>query len=236
MLNIIDYPSPNFNHRPADTVCDMVILHYTDMQHSHDAINRLCDVNAQVSAHYVIDKNDGCITRLVDEHYRAWHAGVSHWQGINGLNDCSIGIELDNCGAQFGYHDFSDVQMQSLLALLKDITSRHDIRFFLGHSDIAPARKIDPDYRFDWRLLAQYGFGMVSDIDTSSPQPLESKKIDDYDAMLKQIGYDPNVSLMQRHRAFTRHFVPSLIDYVYISDKHNLIARDILNHKKTPEA
>lgn len=239
MLNIIDTPSPNFNDRPADVVCDTVIIHYTDMQHSQNAIARLCDVQAQVSAHYVIDKIDGAITRLVNEDKRAWHAGVSYWQGRVGLNDSSIGIELDNCGSQFGYHDFSDVQMQSLLALLTDITSRHQIRFFLGHSDIAPTRKIDPDYKFNWRLLAQHGFGLVSDIDTTSPQslspkPLTSQQIIEYDAILQQIGYDAGdesgASMIHRHRAFTRHFVPSLIDYSYISDRHLMIAQDILEN------
>ncbi|MFK7744555.1 MAG: N-acetylmuramoyl-L-alanine amidase [Roseobacter sp.] len=132
----------------------MIVIHYTAMENAAAAIARLCDPAAEVSAHYVIAK-DGTLTQLVAEADRAWHAGVGEWQGMDDINSRSIGIELDNRGD----HPFPDPQMGALECLIADIRSRWPIPAsgIIGHSDMAPGRKIDPGPRFDWTRLARQG-------------------------------------------------------------------------------
>jgi len=146
-------PSPNFGERLLPV--SMVVLHYTGMQSADEALARMCDPEAEVSAHYMVDE-DGTITQLVDEDRRAWHAGRSFWRGETDINSASIGIELVNPGHEFGYRPFTDEQMDALIPLLADIKVRHDIprANIVGHSDIAPARKLDPGELFDWEALA----------------------------------------------------------------------------------
>ncbi len=134
----------------------MIVIHYTGMKMAEDALQRLCNPAAEVSAHYMIDE-DGSIYRLVAEDKRAWHAGVSEWDGITDINSVSIGIELVNPGHEFGYREFPPAQMEALAALCKDIVSRHEIKTVLGHSDVAPSRKQDPGELFDWNWLAGQG-------------------------------------------------------------------------------
>ena len=161
MMEFIDRPSPNFDPRPDGAVIDMLVLHYTGMAEAAAALERLCDAAAKVSCHYFIGE-DGEIYRLVVEEYRAWHAGVSFWRGATDCNARSIGIELQNPGHEFGYRNFTEAQMQSLERLALDILSRHPIPpgNVLGHSDIAPARKMDPGERFDWQRLAARNIGI----------------------------------------------------------------------------
>jgi N-acetylmuramoyl-L-alanine amidase len=146
-LSLIEAPSPNFDARKA--VPDSVILHYTGMQTGEAAIERLRDPEAKVSAHYVVEE-DGRIFRLVAEERRAWHAGAAFWKGVKDINSASIGIEIVNPGHEFGYRAFPDAQVASVINLLADVRSRwmiSDSRI-LGHSDIAPARKVDPGELF----------------------------------------------------------------------------------------
>lgn len=164
--DLILVPSPNFNERPlgADGTTpriDTIILHYTGMKSANEALERMCDPAAQVSAHYMIDE-DGVIRQLVSPEKRAWHAGVSCWQGRHNLNDSSIGIELVNPGHEFGYRDFPLAQIETLLALLGPLCSEFKVPMhrILGHSDIAPDRKTDPGEKFPWQLLAERGFGI----------------------------------------------------------------------------
>src|SRR5262249_42163258 len=140
---------------------DMLVLHYTGMQSAAAAIDRLCDPAAKVSAHYLIEE-DGTAWRLVDETRRAFHAGVSFWQGTTDVNSASIGIELVNPGHEWGYRPFPDAQMQTLETLAQEILRRHAIPpdRVVGHSDVAPARKQDPGELFDWRRLADAGIGL----------------------------------------------------------------------------
>ena len=154
------HPSPNFGDRRAGPV-DMLVLHYTGMWTAEDALARLCDPDAKVSAHYLIEE-DGRVHALVDEANRAWHAGVSFWAGETDVNSRSIGIELVNRGHDLGYQDFPDAQMAALMALAHGILARHPIPAFrvLAHSDVAPARKIDPGEKFDWSRLAAAGIGL----------------------------------------------------------------------------
>jgi N-acetylmuramoyl-L-alanine amidase len=153
------YPSPNFDDR-ANQAVDMLVMHYTDMPSHKQALARLCDAQAKVSAHYLIAKN-GEVFAMVDEAKRAWHAGVSHWRGHDNINARSIGIELCNPGHSGGYVDFPEAQMDALLALCKAILARHEIpaRNVQGHSDIAFLRKQDPGECFNWAWLAQHGVG-----------------------------------------------------------------------------
>ena len=134
---------------------DMLVLHYTGMASAEAALDRLRDPAAKVSAHYLIDE-DGTVVAMVPELLRAWHAGVSWWQGRAGLNDVSIGIELVNPGHEWGYRPFPDAQMAALVELAQGIVARWPIPAgrVVGHSDIAPTRKEDPGELFDWRRLA----------------------------------------------------------------------------------
>ncbi|MEP2640981.1 N-acetylmuramoyl-L-alanine amidase [Roseobacter sp.] len=129
----------------------IVVVHYTAMQTAQAAIERLCDPVAEVSAHYLICRS-GALTQMVPEDQRAWHAGAGEWRGETDINSRSIGIELDNDGT----HPFSEPQMAALETLLRGILRRWTIApdNVIGHSDMAPGRKIDPGPRFDWARLA----------------------------------------------------------------------------------
>ncbi|WP_419799756.1 N-acetylmuramoyl-L-alanine amidase [Terasakiella sp.] len=104
-MKILSSPSPNFDERPTDTPIDMLVLHYTGMKSAQDALDRMCDSKAEVSAHYMIDE-DGNIIQLVAEDKRAWHAGVAYWRGHTNINARSIGIEIVNPGHEWGYRAF----------------------------------------------------------------------------------------------------------------------------------
>ncbi|MBX9883528.1 MAG: N-acetylmuramoyl-L-alanine amidase [Novosphingobium sp.] len=199
--------SPNWNERNQRV--SMVVLHYTGMRTAGEALERLCDPAAEVSAHYMIDE-DGTVIRLVDEAKRAWHAGRSYWRGITDVNAASIGIELVNPGHEFGYRPFPEAQMEALIPLLADIVKRHDVprANVVGHSDVAPARKQDPGELFPWDLLARYRITL--------PKPqLTMRLIYDnpgaFYLALERFGYDisdPKAAV----RAFQRRWRPSRID------------------------
>lgn len=161
MAKAIDLPSPNFDPRPKGQAIDILLLHYTGMRTAAEALDRLRDPAAKVSAHYVIDE-DGALYRLVDEQDRAWHAGISSWAGAKDINARSIGIELVNPGHEFGYRPYPAAQMSALIALAQDVARRHAIPSarVLGHSDVAPLRKSDPGELFDWRMVAKEGIGL----------------------------------------------------------------------------
>jgi len=153
-IKIIQKKSPNFDKRPKGVKINSIIIHYTGMKTFEDAYKRLCDKKSKVSSHYLIGR-DGKIINLVDEKNRAWHAGFSHWKGIDNLNDISIGIELENPGHEFGYIPFSKKQMDALISLCKELKNKYDIKedWVLGHSDISPDRKLDPGEKFEWNLI-----------------------------------------------------------------------------------
>ena len=148
------YPSPNFGARRNGLQPSLVVLHYTAMTSAAAALERLCDPVFEVSAHYLIG-GDGRLWQMVAEDQRAWHAGVGEWAGLADVNSRSIGIELDNRGD----HPFSHRQMATLEDLLPQIMQRWAIppEGVIGHSDMAPGRKIDPGRHFDWARLAAQG-------------------------------------------------------------------------------
>ncbi len=124
-MRIRPAPSPNHDARPAGTPIDMLVLHYTGMPDEASALARLRDPAAAVSAHYLVAE-DGTIFALVPEERRAWHAGVSYWRGMTGLNARSIGIEVVNPGHAWGYRPFPALQMGAVAALCRDILAPRD--------------------------------------------------------------------------------------------------------------
>jgi N-acetylmuramoyl-L-alanine amidase len=179
-------PSPNWDERALPV--SMVVLHYTGMRSADEALERMCDPAAKVSAHYMIDE-DGTVTRMVPEEKRAWHAGKSYWRGVTDVNSASIGIEMVNPGHEWGYRPFPEAQMEALVPLLAAIVRRHDISpdNVVGHSDIAPARKQDPGELFEWERLAAYGLAL------KAPKPRIQLLYDNPGAFylaLERFGYD----------------------------------------------
>jgi N-acetylmuramoyl-L-alanine amidase len=204
--------SPNHGPRPEPARIDMLVLHYTGMKTAAAALERLCDPSARVSAHYVVEEN-GVIWRLVPENRRAFHAGVSCWEGESDLNAVSLGIEIVNPGHEWGYRRFPEVQMASVEALCADLISRHSIpaHRVLGHSDIAPDRKTDPGELFDWRRLARAGIG-IWPAENSSQSGREIDRAQSL-ADLAAIGYcATEQSLGAAVMAFQRRFRPSRCD------------------------
>lgn len=150
-----------FTAKSQDSRAQFLILHFTN-ENFERSLKILTE--GSVSSHYLVDINPPDIYRLVDESRRAYHAGVSRWGTSAGLNASSIGIEIVNLGNQKGplgtiWFDYPDAQMDVVIALVKDIVKRHQIRAdrILGHSDIAPGRKVDPGPRFPWKRLADEG-------------------------------------------------------------------------------
>ncbi|MCJ2177275.1 N-acetylmuramoyl-L-alanine amidase [Novosphingobium album (ex Hu et al. 2023)] len=199
--------SPNWNERKLPV--SMVVLHYTGMKSAEEALQRMCDPAAEVSAHYLIDE-EGIVTSLVPEEKRAWHAGQSYWRGITDVNSASVGIELANPGHEFGYRPFPEPQMDALLPLLADIMDRHDIprANVVAHSDIAPARKQDPGEYFDWHRLGELGLAL--DIPAAKMNLFYDNPGAFYLA-LERFGYDI-ADGRAAVRAFQRRWRPMFID------------------------
>ncbi|MEE9428799.1 MAG: N-acetylmuramoyl-L-alanine amidase [Paracoccaceae bacterium] len=156
-MDIIQHPSPNFGERRDGATPDLIVLHYTAMPETANALDRLCDPDCEVSSHYLIHPK-GQIFQLVSEGQRAWHAGAGSWGECTDINSRSVGIELANDGCS----PFSALQMTSLEALLSDIMTRRKIapERVIGHSDMAFTRKSDPGSRFDWCRLALGGLSI----------------------------------------------------------------------------
>ena len=164
-------PSPNFDARTAPP--DMLVLHYTGMPTGEEALARLRDPEAKVSAHYVVEE-DGRVFALVPEERRAWHAGRSFWKGQTDINGASIGLEIVNPGHEFGYRPFPDAQIAAVMALVADVRSRWmvpDVNI-VGHSDVAPDRKDDPGELFPWKRLAEAGHGLWVEAPAAPGLPL----------------------------------------------------------------
>lgn len=161
------FPSPNHGDRRGQ-VPSLIVIHYTGMADSPSARARLCDAAAEVSAHWLIDA-DGTTEQLVCETRRAWHAGAGRWQGLDDVNSRSIGIELANPGDR----PYPAPQMAALRRLLRDIMDRWSIgpAAVIGHSDLAPGRKIDPGPRFDWEALAAEGLATFARPAPTDPDP-----------------------------------------------------------------
>ena len=253
MIQIIERPSTNFDVRTRPI--DLVVLHYTGMQDAEAALARLTDTapvagkypgpwqsdNApadaplsRVSAHYVVDEQ-GQVFRLVPEESRAWHAGLSSWEGEGDVNSRAIGIEIVNGGHDFGLPGFPDVQIDAVIALLTDILARNALKpsRVVAHSDIAPDRKADPGEKFPWKRLAEAG---VSIWPTHTPplDPPASDAVISLQERLARIGYsvDANGAMDAQTRvaltAFQRRFRPSNIDGT--ADEETLLLLAAVSH------
>lgn len=193
---MIRHPSPNSGPRRDGLTPELVVIHSTEMADADAALERLCAPEAEVSAHYLVGA-DGRIWQLVDEAERAWHAGAGEWRGRGDVNSRSIGIELDNSGAE----PFAARQMLALEHLLAGIMARWRIgpAGVIAHSDLAPERKADPGARFDWRRLALGGLALWPWTAGDGSVPLG--------ASLDRIGY-PRVAPELRLAAFRLRFRP----------------------------
>ena len=223
MLPVTDAPSPNFDARTRPP--DMVVLHYTGMATGEEALARLRDPAAKVSAHWLVEE-DGRVFRLVPEERRAWHAGVSFWKGERDVNAVSVGVEIVNPGHDHGYRDFPPAQMEAVAALLDGVRERWSVADgrILAHSDVAPGRKIDPGERFPWAWLSRRGHGLWVEPDASPGAPLaegeEGVGVFALQAGLARLGYDsaPSGRFDAETRtiveAFQRHWRPARVDGV----------------------
>jgi N-acetylmuramoyl-L-alanine amidase len=175
-----------------------VIIHHTAQNSCEQTLEFFSTKNTQVSAHYLICK-DGTVHHLLNDYLRAWHAGLARWGNNTDINSASIGIELDNNG----FEPFSNLQIKNLLQLLKHLKNTYQIPSanFIGHADIAPKRKNDPNKNFPWQTLSQSGYGNWYDT-TNVNLP------NNFDALLhlKLIGYDVKDSIAAI-KAFKLHFV-----------------------------
>ena len=183
--------SPNFTKKNR-TIGEIkfVIIHYTGMQSEIESIKRLKDPKFKVSCHYLINRK-GNIIQMVKEENIAWHAGKSKWKKFQNLNNSSIGIELVNKGHRLGYQKFTKKQIKSLIKLCKILKKKYRIKRenFLGHSDIAPLRKIDPGEKFPWKKLSNHNLGKWFKEDRKTLK-IDKKKLGSlFFKNLRKIGY-----------------------------------------------
>ncbi|MGW8463996.1 N-acetylmuramoyl-L-alanine amidase [Pseudomonas sp. GL-B-19] len=216
------HPSTNYDSR-----IQFVVLHYTNasLERSLQLLT-----HGEVSSHYLIGDDKGAtIYKLMDENFRSWHAGESEWQGRTWLNSSSIGIEIVNPGFKDTptgrvWYPYSEDQVQSLIVLLKDISKRYNIhpRAIIGHSDIAPTRKLDPGPLFPWKRLAAEGIGVWPNEQAVARQQAQFAaqlpSISWFQGQLAKLGYDTpqtgELDVATRHvlAAFQMHFRPSRFD------------------------
>lgn len=180
-LNFGEYfvGTTNFSMRKPN----FVIIHHTAQNSCEQTLKTFTLPRTQVSAHYVICK-DGTVHHMLNDYLRAHHAGAAKWGNSTDINSNSIGIELDNNGYQY----FDDAQINSLIILLERLKKKHSIPVanFIGHGDIAPTRKNDPNWRFPWKLLSDKGFGLWFGDTTNTFVPIDFNNI----AALRIVGYD----------------------------------------------
>ena len=186
-IKLLNSPNYSRNSRPKKSI-KFIIIHYTGMQSEIESINRLINKNSKVSCHYLINRK-GTIMQMVKENKIAWHAGVSKWKNIKNLNKNSIGIELVNKGHFFGYENYSNLQINSLIKLCSKLKKKYKIHKenFLGHSDIAPYRKIDPGEKFPWKKLSNYKLGKWYNLKKDEILSDDKKKL--FFKNLYKIGY-----------------------------------------------
>ncbi|MCX7300520.1 MAG: N-acetylmuramoyl-L-alanine amidase [Rhodobacterales bacterium] len=223
-LRTVDHPSPNRGLRRDGARPDIVVLHYTAMQSTADALDRLTDPVAEVSAHYLVSEQ-GTVFALVPEDLRAWHAGAGVWAGVSDINSRSIGIELANSGSA----PYPNPQMTALETLLASILHRHPVppARVIAHSDMAPARKSDPGPRFDWRRLALAGLSVWPDLTPPSSLP-DGGVPGAFRAALTTFGYGsavPDDLLLRAFRLRFRPWADSPLDATDVALAWNLARR-----------
>ena len=197
----------NFNLRKPN----FVIIHHTAQDSCAQTLRTFTLLRTQVSAHYVICK-DGTVYHMLNDYMRAWHGGIARWGAVTDINSISIGIELDNNG----FEPFAEPQINSLLHVLTYLKKQYNIPTanFIGHGDIAPTRKNDPNPLFPWQRLSQQGFGYWYD-DTTNV--MVSEPFNDLQA-LRIIGYDVRDS-SAAIQAFHRHWESDSLRTISDADK-----------------
>ncbi len=190
-MEITKLYSPNFNSkkRGSNNIAS-IIIHYTGMQSERESIERLTSSSSKVSCHYLINRS-GKVFRLVEDKNMAWHAGKSMWGKYKNLNKNSIGIELVNKGHRYGYQAFTRIQIKRLVELCKYLKRKYRIKnkLILGHSDIAPLRKIDPGEKFPWSYLSSKGVGIYPAKTTRREKFQKNVDVSTFFYNLRLIGY-----------------------------------------------
>ena len=210
-----------------------IIIHYTGMQSEIESLKRLKNLRSKVSCHYLINRK-GIITQIVKDKNIAWHAGKSRWNYFKNLNKFSIGIELVNKGHKLGYENFPSVQIQTLIKLCKFLKKKYNIKpvNFLGHSDIAPLRKIDPGEKFPWQRLSRYKIGKWHQLDKKKSEKNKEELKSNFFKNIFKIGYRYfNINKRDKKdkkiiRAFQQRYLPKkvtgLIDRETLKISHYL--------------
>ena len=237
-MKINNLYSPNFDRkRRSNKSIKLIVIHYTGMQSERESIIRLSNSKSKVSSHFLINRN-GKIHRLVSDNRTAWHAGKSCWGKFKNLNKNSIGIEIVNKGHEFGYQNFKKEQLSSLITVCKSLIKKYKIKkkYIVGHSDIAPLRKIDPGKKFPWRLLANNGIGIWHSCENIFLKKYRGsaiiKKQDKIKFIknLNKIGYclqsKKKISLTKTVMAFQRHYRKDLINGI-IDRECSIIAHNL---------
>jgi N-acetylmuramoyl-L-alanine amidase len=230
--------SPNFNKtkRSAKSI-KFIIIHYTGMQSERESAKRLTNSKSKVSCHLLINRK-GEAYRLVKDKNIAWHAGISCWGKYKNLNTNSIGIELVNKGHRYGYTNFHKKQILTLIKICKKLIKKYKIKKnnIIGHSDIAPFRKIDPGEKFPWRELAKNKIGIWHNCNlqqlknSRKIKVLSKKKKVRFFKNLEKIGYcvvgNKKMFFSKIIKAFQRHYrkelVNGLLDYETVEIAQNL--------------
>ena len=226
LKTILNY-SPNFNPKKRTSKqIKFIIFHYTGMKSESDALKRLTEIQSEVSCHYLI-KNNGEIVKIVPDLYIAWHAGKSSWKNYKSLNQNSIGIEITNPGHEYGYKNFTQKQITTLVKLSKFLIKKYKInpKNILGHSDIAVLRKKDPGEKFPWEYLAKNKIGIwhtLNKQDLLKNRKLKISKVEEniFFRNLFKIGYSKtfpknigrNKYLRELTKNFQRRFRQELVD------------------------
>ena len=210
--------SPNFNKfKRNKKSIKFLIIHYTGMKKENEAINRLINIQSEVSSHYFI-KYDGKILQLVPDNYVAWHAGKSMWHKKKLINNHSIGIEISNPGHNHGYIKYKKKQINALTSLLFYLKKNYKIstKNILGHSDIAPDRKKDPGEKFPWKKLSKKNLSLWHNVNDKILKKLRKAKCNKFEMILflkniSKIGY-PRCKTFYMTRAFQMRFRPELVN------------------------
>ncbi|CAO6127802.1 ampD N-acetyl-anhydromuramyl-L-alanine amidase [Candidatus Pelagibacterales bacterium] len=221
-MKIKHLKSPNYIHCNKRRNIHSVIIHYTGMRSLQSAVERLLSKKYEVSSHYLISRN-GKIIQLVKDNNIAWHAGISNWFKFKNLNNNSIGIELENKGHQYGYQAFPSKQIVQLIKILKILKRKFKIKNvnIIGHSDIAPNRKIDPGEKFPWKKLYNNDLAIWHSLDEQFIKNFRLKKLININKknmlrMIKKLGY-------------TRVFTADSLDKDFIKAFQRRYRQDLIN-------
>ncbi len=223
MKFIKNFKSPSYDERNCSNI-KFVIIHYTALKNTKVALDHLCDKKNKVSSHFLISQN-GSIYNLVSEKKRAWHAGKCKWKNYKNLNSLSIGIELDY-SYEFKNNKYKNKLLVSLKFLLKYLINKYKIKKtnILGHSDIAPLRKIDPGPTFPWSKLLSSNLVFNPQFNNDLLLIIFNKwlKTNGYNSkfktsllILKCIGYDVDKAIKNKNNlekiilAYQSHYIQS---------------------------